>query len=178
MPLPEVREKEPFVLDRGLVNFLSCARQAGRTPLLATDGGCLVQAGLTLWQRAPWAVAAYDQGDAFVIQGRVSGVEQTPAAAHGIFAGGPAPFGVAEPGSLGGGQPAGGSPAQPWPPPRILAWGASAPTGACTRLRPPCAAPLARARPCAMRWRKASVFSPHLPPILRASTVRRHRRAR
>ena len=82
MPLPEVREEEPFVLDRGLVNFLSRARQAGRTPLLATDGGCLVQAGLTLWQRAAWAVAAYDQGDTFVIQGQVTGVEQTPAAAE------------------------------------------------------------------------------------------------
>ena len=78
VPLPEVREEEPFVLDRGLVNFLTCARQAGRTPLLATDGGCLVQAGLTLWQRAAWAVAA----DTFVIQGQVSGVEQTPAAAE------------------------------------------------------------------------------------------------
>ena len=57
---------------------------------------------------------------------------------------------------------------------------ASAPTGACTRLRPPCrcAAGLARARPCAMRWRKASVSSPHLPATSRASTIRRHRRAR
>ena len=35
-------------------------------------------------------------------------------------------------------------------------------------------------RPCTMRWRKASVSSPHLPPTSRASTstVRRHRRAR
>ncbi|CAJ1343281.1 unnamed protein product, partial [Effrenium voratum] len=31
-----------------------------------------------------------------------------------------------------------------------------------------CAAGLARARPCAMRWRKASVSSPHLPPTSRA----------
>ena len=40
-----------------------------------------------------------------------------------------------------------------------------------------CAAGLARARPGAMRWRKASVSSPHLPPTSRVGTVRRHRRA-
>ena len=69
-------------LDDELAQFIQLARENGDSLFCATDGGCLIAAGMEHWQRAAWAIAAKAGNQEIVVHGLVPGPEQTPAAAE------------------------------------------------------------------------------------------------
>ena len=81
VPLPEkVPRPGPVTGEDQLLALCSGAAATGSTVLFATDGGCLVQRGLELWQRAAWCVVARLDNDTCSWSGLVGDGEQTPAA--------------------------------------------------------------------------------------------------
>ena len=81
VPLPEkVPRPGPVTCEDQLLALCSGAAATGSTVLFATDGGCLVQRGLELWQRAAWCVVAQLDTDTCSWSGLVGDGEQTPAA--------------------------------------------------------------------------------------------------
>ena len=85
VPLPDkVPRPGPVMCEDRLLTLCSRAAVAGRPVLFATDGGCLVQRGLELWQRAAWCVVAQLDNDTCTFSGLVGDGEQTPAAGERV----------------------------------------------------------------------------------------------
>ena len=68
VPLPDkVPRPGPVMCEERLLALCSGAAASSRTVLFATDGGCLVQRGLELWQRAAWCVVAQLDNDTMLV---------------------------------------------------------------------------------------------------------------
>ena len=82
LTLPLQSSEESFAWEPELLAAMDKATASNTTILAATDGGCLVKAGLELFQRAAWAVVVRSGGTTTTVSGLVQGGEQTPAAAE------------------------------------------------------------------------------------------------
>ena len=82
IPFRVVPGNMELTLDDELLQVLHHAARSKQPILCATDGGCLIKAGMERWQRAAWAVSVKVGGVEAVVSGLLPGPEQTPAAAE------------------------------------------------------------------------------------------------